>query len=151
MSIMPKCYHIIDEDNYTGNGIKFPKNIVNPNLYKSNKNIGKKEHIIVFLEKQADIPEGVKNKLYPNDTSILMFNNANIKNDQNIGFLSETTRAEVLQESRFFACDNDYYALEAGLCGCDILDINDLDKNITKNYDFTNYITYNEYLGKILT
>jgi hypothetical protein len=69
---------------------------------------------------------------------------------KNIGFLSEITRAEILKESRFFACNNDYYAIEAGLCGCEILDMNNLDNNITKNYQLSNCMNYNEYLGKIL-
>jgi hypothetical protein len=150
INIMPKCYHIIDEDNYTNNGIKFPKNIINTDIYKINPNIVKKDRIVLFLEKETDISDSVKNKLYPNETKILMFNNGNIPHDQNIGFLSEITRSEILQESRFFACNNSYYAIEAGLCGCEILDMNNLDNNITKNYEFSSYINYNEYLGKIL-
>lgn len=149
-SVMPKCHHIIDEDNYTGYGMKFSKNIINTNLYNKNFDTPKKDRIIVFLEKQTNIPESIKTRLYPNETKILMFNNINIKNDQNLGFLNEVSRAQVLQQSRFFACDNDYYGLEAALCGCEILDINDLDKNITKNYELSNHINYNEYLGNIL-
>jgi hypothetical protein len=148
-TILPKCKHIIDEDNYTDYGIKFPKNIINPNLYHNN-NTTKKDRIVLFLEKETNISDAIKTKLYPNETKILMFNNGNIPHDQNIGFLSEITRAEILKESRFFACNNDYYAIEAGLCGCEILDMNNLDNNITKNYQLSNCMNYNEYLGKIL-
>jgi hypothetical protein len=146
---MPKCNHIVDQENYTGQGIELPRNIINPDLYYNNPNINKKDRTILFLEKQTSIPNSIENKLYPNQSNILMFNNINIKHDQNIGFLSELNRAEILQESSFFVCDSDYYALEAKLCGCEILDINNLDNNITNKYDL-DYVHYKEYLGKIL-
>lgn len=150
ITMTSECNHIIDDNIEPNLGIPFPKNIINTNLYYNNPNIVKKNRTIVFLEKQTTIPEKIKSQLYPNDSKVLMFNNANIKNDQNLGFLSELMRAEILQESMYFACDNDYYAIEAKLCGCEILDINDLNNNITDKYDASKHIDYSEYLGNIL-
>ncbi len=150
IKIMSKHKHIVDEDNYNGLGIKFDKNIINSNLYFNNLNVTKKDRMILFLEKKPTIPESITDFLHRSDKKILMFNNSDITHDQNVGFLSELNRSEILQESSYFICDNGYYALEAKLCGCKILDINDINKDITDAYDCTKYKQYAEFIGDIL-
>jgi hypothetical protein len=150
IKIMSKYKHIVDEDDYNELGIKFDKNIINSSLYFNNPNITKKDRMILFLEKKSTIPESIKDFLHRSDKKILMFNNSEIIHDQNIGFLSELNRSEVLQESSYFICDNGYYGLEAQLCGCKILDIDDISKDITDNYDCTKHKQYVEFIGEML-
>jgi len=149
--IIPKAKHIIDEEHYTDFGVKLSNNIINTDLYYNDKNIVKKNQIIVFLEKQTAIPEAIKEKLYPDGMNVLMFNSSSIQNDQNIGFLLESDRADILRKSLYFACDADYYGIEAKLCGCEILNIHNLDDNISNKYDTTNYIEYREYVRDTLS
>lgn len=150
IGIMPQCKHIVQENKVINNTIPFSNNIINTKLYYTNPNINKKNRIIVFLENQNTIPTSIQERLYPNQNNILMFNSISIQNDQNIGFLSELNRSEILQQSEYFVVDNDYYALEAKLCGCKLLDINNIDEDITNNYNISNIIDYNTYLGNLL-
>ena len=150
IKIMPKYGHLVDEDNYNELGIKVGNNVINSSLYFNNPNITKKDRMILFLEKKSAIPESVKDFLFRSDTKILMFNNSEIIHDQNVGFLSELTRSEILQESSHLICDNGYYALEAKLCGCRILDINDISRDITDDYDCTKHKQYVEFIRDML-
>lgn len=150
IKIMSKYKHIVDEDSYNQLGIKLNNNVINSSLYFNNPNITKKDRMVLFLEKKSTIPESVQDFLCRSDKKILMFNNSQIIHDQNVGFLSELTRSEILQESSSFICDNGYYALEAKLCGCRIFDINDISRDITDNYDCAKHKQYSEFIGDIL-
>lgn len=143
--------HIIDEDNYTDFGHIIPKSIVNADLYE-NMGLHTKEDIIpIFLENYASLPDYITEQLYPNTKKrILMFNNKNIKNDQNIGFLSETDRRDILQRAKYYACDNEYYLIEAQLSGCEILDIRNLENKIDISQLDTNYVTYKNFIAEII-
>lgn len=146
-----KHKHIIDEDNYTDFGQVIPKNIINADLYE-NTGLQTKEDIIpIFLENYASLPDYIADQLYPNTKKrILMFNNKNIKNDQNIGFLSETDRRDILQRAKYYACDNEYYMIEAQLSGCEILDIHNLEDTVDVSKLNTNYVTYKNFIAEII-
>lgn len=147
--LFEKHTHFIDEPNYTDFGIMIPKNIINGDLYLyENKVQSEKEDIIpIFLENYDSLPDYILNQLYPNTKKrILMFNHKNIKHDQNLGFLSEKDRRDILQRAKYYACDNEYYVIEAKLSGCQILDINNLDNIIDNIQHDTNYITYKNFI-----
>lgn len=142
--------HLVDEDKYTDFGKIIPKNIINDDLYQNLTKCHKEDIIPIFLENYSSLPSYLSDQLYPNTTKrILLFNNKNIKHDQNIGFLSEKERRDLLQKSKYYACDNGYYMLEAKLSGCQILDINNLDNPIDQDID-TNHTTYKNFIAEII-
>jgi len=142
--------HLIDEDKYTDFGKIIPKNIINDDLYGNLSNSDKEDIIPIFLENYTSLPDYLQNQLYPNSKRrILLFNNTKIKHDQNIGFLSEKDRRDLLQKAKYYACDNGYYMLEAKLSGCQILNINNLDEIVDQNIDI-NYTTYKNFIAEII-
>ena len=142
--------HLIDEDKYTDFGRIIPKNIINDDLYNNLVSKDKEDIIPIFLENYSSLPGYLADQLYPNTKKrILLFNNKNIKHDQNIGFLSEKERRDLLQKAKYYACDNRYYMLEAKLSGCQILDINNLDNPTDQDID-TNHTTYKNFIAEII-
>lgn len=140
----------ITQDSVEGFDTKIvPKNIVNDITYK-NTSYPKDDSIVFFLDNLNEIPENIQNLLYPNTKlKIKLYNNQNIKHPQNIGMISENDKALILNKSSYFISYNEYYEQEASICGCTILDYNDLDLQKPKQVQ-QNYITYKQFLLDIL-
>ena len=100
-----------------------------------------------FLDECSSISESLQSMLYPNSTKrLFMFNNGNIQHPQNMGLISENEKAEILNRTKKYICDNLFYAIEAKLCGCEVVDTN-LDP---VKIEINDHPTYAEYMEKIL-
>jgi hypothetical protein len=148
-------YYLVPENTYNNymnynNVIKINNNLINEHIFHEDKDGVKDESICFFLDLWDSVPEQLKDKLYPQTKmKIRMYNNPKIKHSQNLGGLSETDKAYILNKSSYFINYNDYYLFEAMNCGCKILDINDVDteKCITIDKATTNYDNFlKEYI-----
>ena len=130
-----------------------PSAILNENLYDTSNSINfnsRSDIIIVFLENKDTIPDSIVKHLYPNSNKRILLFNTNYVHDQNLGFVEEKDKPNLLKTSKYFWCDEtDYYLLEAQKCGC--LIIRDLD-NITQDNtpSENNYITYKQFLMDLI-
>lgn len=141
-------YYLIPEntfDNYKSynNTIQIKNNLINSNIFYRNNSITKdKDAVCVFLDLFESIPDQLTEKLYPKTKmKIMMYNNSGIKHAQNLGVLSEIDRSYVLNKSSYFINYQNHYIHEAAVCGCKILDINNIDINQDMDIDkeITNY------------
>lgn len=148
-------YYLIPENvysNYTtySNTIKVPNNLINEHIFFKDQHIVKDDSICLFLDLFDSVPEPLKDKLYPQTKmKIRMYNNPKVKHAQNLGILSETDKAHILNKSSYFINHNDHYLFEAMRCGCKILDINDIDteKCLTIDASTTDYDNFlKEYI-----
>lgn len=100
-----------------------------------------------FLDYDEKIPQQLINRLYPNTKyKILLFNNTNIKHPQNLGYLTEDEKAQVLNNAKYFISNNMNYAIEANMCGCKVVNLDWQDVSC----DDIDYKTYPEYIETIL-
>lgn len=121
-------------------------NLYNPIRYK-NMNQIKSIPISYFLDNDTEIPQALNNMLYPQTKQkIQLFNNVNVKHVQNMGTLSEDDKSEILNQTSTFISNDMFYAVEAHLCGCDVVDLNmkKIDINIDK------FQTYLQFFESIL-
>lgn len=141
-------YYLIPENTFDyyktySNTIQIKNNLINSSIFYRNDSIAKnKDAVCVFLDLLGSIPEQLTEKLYPKTKmKIMMYNNPTIKHAQNLGVLSETDRAYVLNKSSYFINYQNHYIHEAVVCGCKILDINNIDinQNMDINQEVTNY------------
>lgn len=134
LRFLKQVKHLVEnspDDNFTyDNLIHIPKFIINKNIYY-NTNSEKLDRKIYFLDNDTEIPESLTKKLYPKSKDkILMFNNHKLPHAQNMGFLPEEDKSKILNTSKYFICNsqNDY-AIEAFVCGCEVLDCENLSRN----------------------
>lgn len=141
-------YYLIPENLYNNykeynHTIQINNNLINSNVFHRDDNIKKdQDAICVFLDLFDSTPEQLTEKLYPKTKmKITMYNNPAIKHAQNLGVLSETDKAYILNKSSYFINYNNYYIHEAVSCGCQILDINNIDiqQHMSINKEVTNY------------
>ena len=113
----------------------------------NNQNTHKDIKYSYFLDNDIDIPEKLSKQLLPNKSyKIKLFNNERISHPQNLGLLSENDKSIILNRTQNYICNNMFYAIEAKLCGCRVLDLdlNSIDINID------NYKTYSNFFGDLL-
>lgn len=127
-----------------------PANLVNTDLYKRDKNITKDDSIVFFMDEYNNIPQDVEQNLYPNTKmKIKLFNGLDYKHPQHLGMLSEQQKVYILNKASYFISNNKYYEQEASLCGCKIIDSNNI--NIDEAYTVeTNLTPYAQVLDAIL-
>lgn len=101
-----------------------------------------------FLDNDKELDDTLKKLLLPNDSKlkIKLFNNNNIEHPQNLGFLTEDDKCVILNKTINYICNNMFYAIEAHLSGCKVLDTN---LNIL-TIDINNYQTYEQFFESIL-
>lgn len=129
---------------------RLENNIINKDLYEDitqKDTVNKKDQIICFLHDKFDFAK-IQQYLYPlSKLNIKIFDNPGLKSAQNIGYLSELEKRDILLESKYYIHD-EYrnYATEATKCGCSLInidsdiDIHDQIKiNKIENLDKTNY------------
>jgi len=113
----------------------------------NNQNVHKDIEYSYFLDNDSNISEKLSKRLLPNKSyKIKLFNNSKISHPQNLGLLSENDKSIILNRTQNYICNNMFYAIEAKLCGCRVLDLdfNDIDINID------NYKTYSNFFGDLL-
>lgn len=138
---------IVNYDINKENSIQLPKYIINDVLYTNISIPLKKDQMIYFIDNNATLPLGLQSALYPNtNAKIKMFNNQSVQHPQNLGFLNETEKKNLLLESSTYCYSNEEYLAESMLCGCGAL-------NVTDTFDIEQcyspeleYITYGSFL-----
>ncbi len=118
--------------NHTSQNIEIPNTkVINyqelPSLYNPNRffdqHTTKDIEYSYFLDNDKQIPDDLLDQILPNKiNSIKLFNNAKIQHEQNLGFLSENDKAQILNRTKNYICHNGFYAIEAALCGCKVVD-----------------------------
>ena len=123
-------------------------NLINSQLYSINPKVLKNNDIICFIDNIASIPLQMMEFLYPSKSmNIKMFNNTSIEHVQNIGLLNEIDKSILLNMSKYYISIDNYYAKEAQCCGCEVLDISELDTLKVKKYaHIEEYQTYQDFL-----
>lgn len=102
---------------------------------------------VYFLDNDTSIPDPLNEILLPNaQHNIKLFGNKNIDHPQNIGFLTEDDKAVILSNTKNYICNNMFYAAEATICGCKILDttLNPI------SLDISQILTYAEFIESML-
>jgi hypothetical protein len=134
---------IVNHDINKENSIKLPKNIINDILYTNLQIPSKKNQLIYFIDNNTDLPLGLQSALYPNtNNKIKMFNSQTVQHPQNLGFVSEEDKKNILLESSTYCYSNPEYLAEAMLCGCKALDVEDtfdLEKCYSLELEYTTY------------
>lgn len=145
-----KVHHIVD---YSINldGQKLPQFIVNDKIYTNlPSKFNKTYDMVYFLDQDTTIKDGLSQLLYPNGKSqIRLFNGEKIQHYQNVGYVNEQERKQILLESKTLLFSNEDYVCEAVMCGCGVADIssdnpdiifnNVNNPSIPENIQFTTY------------
>lgn len=122
--------------------------LYNPYRFFDQHNQNRTIEACYFLDNETDINDNLTKLLYPNKGKykIKMFNNPKINHVQNLGFVTENDKNKILNNSQVYICQNKFYALEATLCGCKVLDT---ELNEIK-LEPKEYSTYSDYIESIL-
>lgn len=115
--------------------IAVPNNLINSKMFFNNYQ-QRSDSIVCFCEFSI-LPEFLSDYLYPKTLlPIKLFNNSKISHPQNLGLISESDRAKILQTNKYYLAlsEDDQYILEAQHCGAIILQIDQLN-----NYKNTQY------------
>jgi hypothetical protein len=122
--------------------------LYNPYRFFNNNQDNRPIHASYFLDNDQDIPDDITKLIYPNSSeyTIKMFNTSKIDHPQNLGFLTEVDKNDILNDSEFYICKNNFYALEATLCGCKVLNTQLEEIQI----DPKEHQTYSSYIESII-
>tara|TARA_B100001778_G_C18591856_1_gene632654 strand:+ start:1401 stop:2039 length:639 start_codon:yes stop_codon:yes gene_type:complete len=115
--------------------------LYNPNRFSDNKS-NKDIEYSYFLDNDSALPENLTYELLPNKINhIKLFNNRLIDHPQNLGLLSEDDKAVILNRTKKYICNNNFYAIEAIKCGCEVVDtsLSPIDVNIDDCQTYSNY------------
>lgn len=142
----PKSEQIKEKENIIVLNNKQTEIIYNEKRFH-NSNSDREIEFCYFLDNDNTIPAKISQQLYPSSKKkFKLFNNKLIDNPQNLGLLNETDKARVLNSTQVFVTKNMFYAVEAFLCGCDVVDT-DMQK-ISVNLN--NYKTYEQYFENLI-
>jgi len=141
-----KCIHISHNiDSFTRH---IPR-LVNTDIFIGNKQTERNNDIICFLDGYTTIPDELMSLLYPKSNKRIKFFNKNITHAQNLGFVNEAEKAELLNScDAYLDLDGSYY-IEAKLCGASVIKIlnNDLVKD--QSLDIPSYTSYSLFLQQL--
>ena len=145
-----KVQHLTKEND--PNSVKIPL-MCNP--IQLNNSISREKIISIFLDNCPEIPKEIIDHLYPNSTlPIRMYNHAGFVHPQNLGFLTEEEKIQILQKSEFSIIVNGAdYILESLVCGCKPIapdQIKHLDNNSYIAANATVESTYKDFLEKVI-
>lgn len=152
---LKNCYHLVHNELLLDNTIVIP-NLVNTSIFY-NKNLKNKidNHILCFIDSSYHNNKELYQILYPNDNNaynIKIYGSHTFKHPQNLGAVSESDKANLLNQYKKYLTVNNSYSQEALLCGCDIYTLDSLIINSTINHNIsTTYQTYASFLTTILT
>jgi len=134
-----------------------PENIVNKDLYDNIDIKQKVDQIVYFIydDDQAALSK-IQKYLYPNSKlPIKLFDSDKFQDAQNLGYLSEHSRRDLLVESKYYMHNSsNYYLVEALICGCVPVNIdsdNDLEYQLKNNqtYKPENIIYYTDFIKEL--
>lgn len=141
--------NLIKNDKTYKSAIKIPS-LVNDAIFKDLGLERKKNTYAVFLEYTKTIPADLSMLLYPNTKKhIRLFNSPHIQHHQNIGLLSESDKAQILNTYEYFININDEYVEEALSCGAKVVDSRAIDKKMP-NKKNKNTISYESFIGSTI-
>ena len=122
--------------------------LYNPKRYNNMNIVNKNIDYVYFLDNDQQIPISLKKLLLPNNQThnIKLFNNRHIEHPQNLGFLTENDKSLILKSSINYICHNMFYAVEAYLSGCSVLDteLNSI------SIDTNDYQTYEHFFESMV-
>jgi hypothetical protein len=129
-------------------------NVVNTTLFHANNlNDIKKDHIICFLEHIKQMPDELKNYLYPNSKiPIKLFNSKYIDHYQNLGIINEITKSVLLRSNKYYLSLDEVkqnYETEAKLSGATVIKLSDLphyDKKINDDLETNQIIPIEQFI-----
>jgi hypothetical protein len=129
-----KVQHIVDH-HLDLDGQKLPQFIINDKIYNDLPSTFTKNYdMVYFLDQDTSITEGLSQLLYPNGKSqIRLFNGEKIQHYQNVGYINERERKNILLESKTLLFSNEDYVCEAVMCGCSVADISSNNPDIVFN------------------
>lgn len=149
----------IYENEIYSDGKKLHKNTISKALYANTIIPDKQDQIVYFFDNSKPVLEKelntIKKYLYPStNLKIKLFDNNKFQHYQNLGFLSESDKKQILLESKYYLHNgSDYYITEASMCECLLVDlykddISNIIGNKNQNTINTNSIYYYEDLIK---
>ena len=134
-----------------------PEYIVNKDLYDNINIKHKVDQIVYFIynDDQAVLSK-IQKYLYPNSKlPIKLFDSDKFQGAQNLGYLNEHSRRDLLIESKYYMHNSsNYYLTEALICGCVPVNIdsdNDLEYQLKNNqtYKPENIIYYTDFVKEL--
>lgn len=149
------CIHLVHDDIRGSNIIQVPR-LVNDDLYMYTDNepaYNKSSNMVCFLDNLDNIPDQLKKLLYPYNKKlkIKLFNNPTIHHPQNLGILSETDKANILNNNEYFIALDDSYVFEALYKNCKVLALDEVASLSSKQYtQITDHSTYKIFLQSLL-
>lgn len=118
--------------------------LYNPYRFTNLNNKSRNIKQCYFLDNNTDVPEGIQKIIHPHDNNyrVKMFNNSSIEHPQNLGFLTEDDKAIILNDTQEYICENNYYAVEAHISGCKVLnmELEPIDISVDKYQTYENYM-----------
>jgi len=138
--------------------LSIPDNLINSQIFY-HSDVLKQPAVVCFMDGLDTIPQDLMDILYPSTKiPIKLFNCPSIKHYQNLGFLNEKDKAEVLQNSTYYLDMGqpiEYsYHKESIACGCITISIEDIknDSYLSKIYKPMDIplISYNHFLKDTL-
>lgn len=98
-----------------------PENIVNKDLYKDIQSLPKQNQILYFMDNDTEARlDKIKKYLYPNSKlPIKLFDSDKFSHPQNLGYLTEEARKNILLESKYYMHHSSkYFLTESLICEC---------------------------------
>lgn len=145
------CQHLVHDTHDLSNAINIP-NLVNTNIFY-NQHISNRSNnsLICFIDNNNECYNRLYNYLYPNKKYKIKIYGSVFKNPQNIGYVSEQDKADLLNKNINYLSLDDDYTQEALICDCNIYTLDSLDNNQAINHTLASkYETYSSFITKIL-
>lgn len=145
------CTHIGHEQQ---DGVLLMPYLVLSNVFNNNPIPTQRDNkqILCFLYGDT-IPSNMDSMLYPSTTLPIKIFGKNIKHPQNLGIVTEPEKANLLRTSQFYLIDGKDYLIEADLCGCSLIEVNNGEVKMCEKKDIlakTTYMSYNQFMNSIL-
>lgn len=145
------CTHIGHEQQ---DGVLLMPYLVLPNVFNTDLRSTKRDNqqILCFLYGDT-IPPNLDSVLYPSTTLPIKIFSKTIEHPQNLGIITEQEKAQLLQTSTFYLVDGKDYLVEAYLCGCSLVKLENGEIKICDTKEVLEqitYISYHQFVNSIL-
>lgn len=147
------CFHLIHDSSTQANNIIQIPNLINKNIFY-NKNLDRLDSVVTFIDNLKALPDNLNDILYPNTKWKIKMYGSKIKHNQNIGYITEIDKAEILNKNQHYLSIDNYYENEANACGCKIYTIDSIKecKPINSELLSTKELTlYSDFLISLVT
>lgn len=134
----------LSEKSIESDTIVLPR-LINENLF-FNKGKDRISATACFLEDLDRVPHQLEKILYPKAKNKIHLFAKKIDHPQNLGYLSEIEKSDVLNKYQSYITLDNYYDIEAAICGSQVLSLNedgiieDIDIDTSKIKTYTNFL-----------